>query len=58
MLIYSSDLCDQTVADVRVCIVGAGAAGITLACELDGCGHKVLLLEAGGLKPTAATQDY
>jgi choline dehydrogenase-like flavoprotein len=58
MLIDSSDLCDQTVADVRVCIVGAGAAGITLACELDGCGHKVLLLEAGGLKPTAATQDY
>ena len=58
MLIYSSDIYDQTVADVRVCIVGAGAAGITLACELDGCGHKVLLLEAGGLKPTAATQDY
>ena len=58
MLIHSSDLGDQTVADVRVCIIGAGAAGITLACELDGCGHKVLLLEAGGLRPTAATQDY
>ena len=33
----------------RVCIIGAGAAGITLACELDGCGFDVLLLEAGGL---------
>jgi choline dehydrogenase-like flavoprotein len=58
MLIHSSDLSDEIVADVRVCIVGAGAAGITLACELDGCGHKVLLLEAGGFKLTPATQDY
>jgi hypothetical protein len=33
----------------RVCIIGAGAAGISLACELDGCGFDVLLLEAGGL---------
>ncbi len=34
-----------------VCIVGAGAAGITLACELDGSNLPVLLLEAGPLKP-------
>jgi choline dehydrogenase-like flavoprotein len=34
---------------VGVCIIGAGAAGISLACELDGCGLDVLLLEAGGL---------
>src|SRR3984885_12775047 len=33
----------------RVCIIGAGAAGISLACELDGCGFDVLLMEAGGL---------
>lgn len=58
MLIESSDVTDDTVAHVRVCIVGAGAAGITLACELDGCGHKVLLLEAGGFRPAAATHDY
>ena len=32
-----------------VCIVGAGAAGITLACELDGAGASVLLLDAGDL---------
>lgn len=30
-----------------ICIVGAGAAGITLACELDGCGVDVLLLDSG-----------
>jgi len=34
------------VADV--CIVGAGAAGITLAVEFAGKGKKVLLLEGGG----------
>jgi len=37
-----------------ICIVGAGAAGIALACELDGCAIPVLLVEAGGLKPDAA----
>ena len=44
--------------DVDVCIVGAGAAGITLACELDGCGLKVLVLEAGGLKPETHAPDF
>jgi choline dehydrogenase-like flavoprotein len=37
-----SDICSQ------ICIVGAGAAGITLACELDGAGVSVVLLEASG----------
>jgi choline dehydrogenase-like flavoprotein len=36
------DICSQ------ICIVGAGAAGITLACELDGAGVSVVLLEASG----------
>src|SRR5512144_259019 len=31
-----------------LCIVGAGAAGITLALELEGTGLRVCLLEAGG----------
>lgn len=31
----------------RICIVGAGAAGITLACELDGSGIDVVLLDSG-----------
>lgn len=37
-----------TVLEADVCIVGAGAAGITLARELAGTGLEVLLLEAGG----------
>jgi choline dehydrogenase-like flavoprotein len=45
--------------EATVCIVGAGAAGITLACELDGAPFDVLLIEAGGLKPAAqASADY
>jgi choline dehydrogenase-like flavoprotein len=31
-----------------VCVVGAGAAGIPIALELDGSGLAVLVLEAGG----------
>ena len=58
MIVTSDELTDEMAADVAVCIVGGGAAGITLACELDRCGRKVLLLEAGSLKPTPETQDY
>ena len=43
--------------EATICIIGAGAAGITLATELDGRGFKVLLLEAGGLKLDVAASD-
>jgi choline dehydrogenase-like flavoprotein len=39
-----------------LCIVGAGAAGITLAVQLLRSGLHVLLLESGGLSADAATQ--
>jgi choline dehydrogenase-like flavoprotein len=39
-----------------VCIVGAGAAGITLAWSLRGAGFRVLLLESGGFELEEATQ--
>jgi glycine/D-amino acid oxidase-like deaminating enzyme len=42
----------------QVCIIGAGAAGITLACELDAAGVGVLLVKAGGLKRDCALTDY
>lgn len=40
-----------------MCIVGAGAAGITIACELDGTGIDVLLLEAGGFGRDRQVRD-
>ena len=40
-----------------VCIVGAGAAGITIAREWIGSHRKVLLLEGGGLQYEPAMQD-
>ena len=48
---------DAVLASAAIVIVGAGAAGITLACELDGCGLKVLLLEAGGTTLDRAASD-
>jgi choline dehydrogenase-like flavoprotein len=39
-----------------LCIVGAGAAGITLALELEATGLRVCLLEAGGEVYEAETQ--
>ena len=42
-----------------VVIVGAGAAGLTLAQALEGQGRKVLVLEAGALRETRAGRgDY
>jgi choline dehydrogenase-like flavoprotein len=39
-----------------LCVVGAGAAGITLALELEATGRRVCLLEAGGAVYEAETQ--
>jgi choline dehydrogenase-like flavoprotein len=44
-------------AQADICIVGAGAAGITLARKLVEKGLSVCLLESGGLDYEAATQE-
>jgi choline dehydrogenase-like flavoprotein len=49
MIIDASHITSADLLEAAVCIVGAGAAGITLACELDGLNESVILLEAGGL---------
>jgi GMC oxidoreductase len=46
---------DKRSADV--CIIGAGAAGITMAVELCRLGMEVLLLEGGGANFEDASQD-
>ncbi len=40
-----------------LCIVGSGAAGITIARELAGSGAKVIVLESGGLEFEQEIQD-
>ena len=50
------ELGDAQALQADVCIVGAGAAGITLALELADSGLRVLLLESGGLKAERDTQ--
>ena len=42
---------------IDICVVGGGAAGLTLADALRSSGLSVLVLEAGGLKKTAAAQE-
>jgi choline dehydrogenase-like flavoprotein len=49
-------LTDATVIQADFCIVGAGAAGISLALGLSRSGYKIVLLEAGGEKEEAEAQ--
>jgi choline dehydrogenase-like flavoprotein len=39
-----------------LCIIGTGAAGITLALELAGAPFSIIMLESGGFDPEADTQ--
>jgi choline dehydrogenase-like flavoprotein len=45
-----------TTVEADVCVIGAGAAGITLALELLGSGLRIVLLEAGGTAAEPRTQ--
>lgn len=56
MLIDARSIDDGAEVESDVCVVGAGAAGITIARELDRGGLRVCVLESGGLKREEATQ--
>jgi choline dehydrogenase-like flavoprotein len=58
VIISADDLEGKSTLEATICIIGAGAAGITLACELDRSEFKVLLLEAGAMRlDTAASSE-
>ncbi|MBX2797389.1 MAG: GMC family oxidoreductase [Myxococcales bacterium] len=57
MLIDANDLSDGASLSYDVCVVGAGAAGITLARALRGSGLTVGVLESGGFELERRTQD-
>lgn len=50
-------LADGTEIEGDLCIVGAGAAGITIAREFAGTKNDVILLEAGGFERDPETQS-
>lgn len=57
MLLDARQIADGEVLEADVALIGAGAAGITLARELAAYGHDVLLLESGGFDPEGQTFD-
>jgi|CXWK01.1.fsa_nt_gi choline dehydrogenase-like flavoprotein len=48
---------DGAVLTTDVCVVGSGAAGLTLARQLVGSSRRVIVLEAGGMKRDPVTED-
>ena len=57
MHIDARELDNKTTIEGDLCIVGAGAAGISMALDWDGNGKKVILLEGGGFEYDDKIQD-
>ena len=57
MFVESRDLQPDTIIEADVCIIGSGAAGMSLARELMGKAIQVVVLESGGKKEEDATID-
>jgi choline dehydrogenase-like flavoprotein len=56
MILDANNLPDDGTLRADVCIVGAGAAGISMALQFLGSGIEVLLLESGALREEPDTQ--
>jgi choline dehydrogenase-like flavoprotein len=56
MILDANNLPDDGTLRADVCIVGAGAAGISMALQFLGSGIEVLLLESGALEDEPDTQ--
>jgi choline dehydrogenase-like flavoprotein len=57
MLIDTRKLPGGSITDTQVCVIGGGAAGLTIALEMERHGIDTCVLESGGLSPDAATGD-
>jgi choline dehydrogenase-like flavoprotein len=56
MFIDSTTLPDNIIIEVDICIIGAGAAGITLARDLAGGNRRIVVFESGGFDFSQETQ--
>jgi choline dehydrogenase-like flavoprotein len=56
MILDADEIEPNAELSAELCIVGGGAAGITLALHFAESGHAVVLLESGGESPEAPTQ--
>jgi choline dehydrogenase-like flavoprotein len=57
MQVETSALSSGQVIETDVCVVGAGAAGISIARKLSGTSLDVCLVEGGAFEPTARSQE-
>lgn len=57
MIIDARQIPEKTVLEAELCIIGAGAAGITIAREFSERRYRVILLESGGFDMDKASQS-
>jgi len=57
MHIDARNIENNSLIEGDICIIGSGAAGISMALEFINTSHKVILLEGGGFEQEAAMQE-
>ena len=58
MHIDARDLPNRSLIEGDICIIGAGAAGISIALQWINAPYKVILLEGGGFEVDEKIQDF
>jgi choline dehydrogenase-like flavoprotein len=56
-IIDANGLGRDVTVEADVCVIGSGAAGMTVATQLDGHAERVCLVESGSFAPDEATQE-